>query len=299
MTIFGAPESFDFDLDLQHVFAHELFHCIQGTWDGPSELDKFVGEGGAEYFAYLLIGTCEPIEGWGPELDGHTTNQSLLTSKYAGWFFWAFLDDHTSLDPAGIASLHRSIKGGASVPDAIRSSVGDLPKVLNEFYVRLMGPCLACGFQGQQTTGTQPVEDEGPVELPADLWIGKRYELDYKTRRLFEQSDPGGGPMGMAKKDSRESEDSWVVATKEVRTRCAGNEPWIVVVTSSTNGGETREVEVDRVSHGACDGCLVGQWSVDVTILVDFYACRHPELRSVDRGLCSSWRATGIRRHLR
>ncbi len=274
IAIFATDNFLVGGVSFELTLAHELFHCIQGTWTGTftKGADGLSEEGGADYFSYRLIGECDPVLfGRGETLDGHTTHGSLLETDYAGWFFWAFLDERGYLASTGISQLHQVVKAGTQVDQALEQFVPNLPKVINEFYARLVGPGLACKFKGEQTTGGKVVKEKEPIELDAQLFVGTRYELNYEKKRLFEQSDPGGGWIGMAKLADRRSEDAWVVVAKEVRTRCKANEKWIVVVTSLDQSGETREIEVDDVKHAVCDSCLVGNWAVDVDTLDEFY----------------------------
>lgn len=44
-----------------------------------------------------------------------------------------------------------------------------------------------------------------------------------------------------------------------------------VVVTSTDPSPQERKIEVDEVSEGVCDPCLIGQWSVDMETLETFY----------------------------
>jgi len=73
----GGPE-------LSFTIAHELFHCIQGQWDGSAP--DFVEEGGADVFAYEVLGqmcTAQHV-GLGAKLDSATTSGSLLDASYEG-----------------------------------------------------------------------------------------------------------------------------------------------------------------------------------------------------------------------
>ncbi|MFV1990887.1 MAG: ImmA/IrrE family metallo-endopeptidase, partial [Acidimicrobiales bacterium] len=259
-TFFAGGPMFRFTI------AHELFHCIQDTWQGDIP-DAFTQEGGADYFAYKLLGECvAPEVALGQRLDKKTANGSLLDVADEGWFFWAFLDEQGHLTPQEIAQAHRAVSQGTSVPDGLSALISDLPSVMNEFYVRLMGPGLACGFQGSEVTDTKTVKDKGPIELKASLWQGTRYKLDYTKKRLFEQENKGPGRIGMAKFSNRSVEDDWVVTSPEVRTKCTEDEPWIVVVTAlnDSKSAPPQVLDVTEMGDGVCDACLIGQWGLDI-----------------------------------
>jgi hypothetical protein len=265
VAVFATDTFFASGQEARFVIAHELFHCIQATWQGAIS-DKFTEEGGADYFAYRLLGECVATQvALGQALDTKTANGSLLDVDYEGWFYWAFLDEQGYLSPQAIAQLHQAVSEGTPVSEGVSAAVSDLPSVMNEFYVRLVGPGLACDFQGSEVTDTKTVKQKGPIELTASLWQGTRYKLDYKKKRLFEQENKGPGRIGMAKFDSRSDEGDWVVTTPEVRTRCAEDEPWIVVVTAlDAASSSSNVVEVTEVSDGVCDACLIGQWDLDM-----------------------------------
>jgi len=257
----GGPE-------LSFTIAHELFHCIQGQWGGSAP--DFVEEGGADYFAYELLGqmcTAEQV-GLGAKLDSATTSESLLNSSYEGWFFWAYLSERGYLPAQQIASLHKGIYGGGDPGSAIADSLDDAPKVLNEFYARLVGPGLACDFQGSKFTSTVQIAAKGPVELNvSDIWVGTRYELQYEEEFLFEQSSNGSGPIGMAELDKRSSEGEWVTVEPEVRTTCIDKKKWAVVVSppdANSSAASPLILEIDAARPGGCDPCVIGSWSVDM-----------------------------------
>ncbi len=261
---------------LDHTIAHELFHCIQDFWPDFPESSKFTSEGGADYFAYQLLGLCtaEQIE-LGANLDTHTAENSMLDATYHSWFFWAYLAEQGHLTPQQIASVHENIAGGATVTDALKAAVSDLPAVINEFYARMVGPGLACGFQGSAFTGTPiTVDQKGPVQLRPGLWQGTRYKLEYAKGKLYKQTDDGSGPIGMVDFEKRGDRGSWVVTEPEVRTKCQESETWIAVVTTpevSPSSDLPHALEVDRADPGGCDPCVVGTWSIDLATFSDYF----------------------------
>jgi len=158
--------------------------------------------------------------------------------------------------------LHKGIYGGADLGSSIAGSLGDAPKVLNEFYARLVGPGLACQFQGSKFTSTVQVAEKGPVELNVfDIWIGTRYELQYEEKFLFEPSSNGPGPIGMAERDKRSSEGEWVAVEPEVRTTCVDKKDWAVVVSppdANSSAASPLILEIDAARPGGCDPCVIG-----------------------------------------
>jgi hypothetical protein len=265
MAIFTPSPTIAGTIELDLVVAHELFHCVQKEWDGSS-LDPFTEEAGAEYFAYTLVGDCGYLPQRGSKLDRNTTSGSLLDTKPEGWFFWAMLDAQGHLSPQSIAELHRGVAAGTPVADGLASVIPDLPSVLNEFYVRLMGPGLACGFRGEETTSTENISARGPVEFEAGGWIGLRYRVLYAERNRFEQRNDGAGPIGMAEWDDRRSEGAWVRVAPDVRSTCIEKAEWVVVPTGLDLNVSTTPhvVEVTEAEDAGCDPCLVGSWELDL-----------------------------------
>lgn len=254
-------------LDLTIV--HELWHCIQGLWDGRFSGNYFVEEGGADYFAYEVLGQlCTgPQIALGHALDSNTVAGSLLKTDYDGWFFWAYLAEHAGLDPSSISNAHEEIKGGAGTQEVLQARLDDLPSRLNEFYVRLVGPGLACGFRGQQVTSTIVVSQPGPLELGVtDAWVGTRYNLSYEAGKRYEQQGDDGGPLGMANDSKRSSEDGWVVVEEVVLTDCTKKENLYVVPSPPQMGASPvpRKLEVTAAKPGGCDPCVIGTWSLDI-----------------------------------
>jgi len=271
IAVFGTDTFLAGGPHFRFTIAHELFHCIQDTWGGDFGSDELTREGGADFFAYRLLGECPgPQVALGTILDTQTATGSLLDSGYAGWFFWAFLDEHGHLNAEGIAQLHKSVSAGIPVDTGLEAVVGDLPAVMNEFYVRLVGPGLACDFRGSAFTDLFIVDKTGPVELDASLWQGTRYQFIYAQKKMFEQSDRGPGPIGMAKFDERSAEGDWVVHEPEIRSTCDDDEAWMVVVTAPT-ADTLHTVEVTKTEDGACDPCLIGHWELDLGTVSEFY----------------------------
>ena len=268
-AIFATAAFFEQSIELDNTMAHELFHCVQGAWGGTLETE-FVGEAGASYFAYKLLGECAPDDAARVgRLDANTANGSLLATAYEGWFFWAFLDEHTDLDSRLISQMHQEIAGGTPPDDAIRAYVSNLPRTLNEFFVRLMGPGLACGAQGNRFTDKIAVSDTGPIDLPDADWQGSRYELTYPKSRYFTQMGDGG-PMGMALEKRRDTEGGWVVYEPEIRSTCEDEEKAIVVVAGSETG-QSRNVEILERQDASCDPCPIGAWNIDLDSMAAFY----------------------------
>ncbi len=113
IAIFATDEFFTGGPELRLMVAHELFHCVQETWNGDLDNEGLVAEGGAHYFAQKLVNECTGIdEGFGRQLDTNTASGSLLDLSYEGWFFWAFLDEQGYLAPQAIAQLHRAVAEG-------------------------------------------------------------------------------------------------------------------------------------------------------------------------------------------
>ncbi len=272
VAIFSNSASVSEDPELRNTVAHELFHCVQGIWDGGSS-DDFIVEAGASYFAYRLLSECvSGLTSWGPTLDQNTTAGPLLDQSYSGWYFWAFLDEQGYVSPQSIGALHRAVYSGTDVEEGLRGFLSDLPQVVNKFYARLMGPGLACGFQGNRVSDTMTVDRDGPIELNASLWIGTRYKLNYAEKRFFEQKSDGVAPIGMVEYAKRSDEASWVTTEPEIRTECTQQETWIVVVgTLISNSSEPRNLEVTKVSEGVCDACLIGEWSINLDTMEPFF----------------------------
>ncbi|RLE18073.1 MAG: hypothetical protein DRJ50_13375 [Actinobacteria bacterium] len=253
---------------LPFTIAHELFHCIQDQWGGSAT--DFVEEAGADYFAYELLDRICTNEqtSLGATLDASTTNGSLLDANYEGWFFWAFLSEHRHLGTSQIASLHEGIYAGGDVGSSIVESLSEAPKILNEFYSRLIGPGLACGFKGSSFTSTVKVDKKGPIELDVvNIWRGTRYQLEYDKKLLFEQSSDDPGPIGMVEHDKRSDEGKWVTVAPEVRTTCTEKETWIAVVSPSdpnSSSATPHVLEVDAARPGGCDPCVIGSWSINL-----------------------------------
>ena len=273
-----APDGFFTADNVDFTLAHELFHCVQGVWDGEFGSDQLSEEGGADYFAWKLTGSCADQIDWGSTLDQKTAKGSLLDLSYAGWWFWAYLDENRGVSSQSIASLHQGVKLGTPIPDGLEGLVGDVPAVVNEFFVRLVGPGLACELKGNTFTEEEPImiAEEKVVDLAAQLWQGTRYKLTYEELQRYVQVDQGGGPIGMAKENQRRDEGDWVVYTQEVRTGCEDDEKWVAVVTSPSNGGGTHSLEVEIAEKGSCDPCMLGFWSVDITTLEKFYEAFSP-----------------------
>jgi len=274
IAVFGTDTFFAGGPFFRFMIAHELFHCIQDTWGGNLGSDELSREGGADFFAYRLLGECPGEQvALGTILDTHTAKGSLLDLSYAGWFFWAYLDEHGHLSAQQIAELHKAVWGGTPVGEGLKTLIGDLPSVMNEFYVRLVGPGLACDFRGSAITGTVPIDQTGQIELEASLWQGTRYRLDYAQRKLFEQSNGGPGPMGMAEFGERSGEGDWVVHEPEIRSTCNDDDAWMVVVTAldADTSSLPHIIDVAKTEEGACDPCLVGRWSIDLPTMSEFF----------------------------
>jgi hypothetical protein len=156
---------------------------------------------------------------------------------------------------------------GADVEATLTGVISDLPTVMNEFFVRLVGPGLACDVKGSKFTSEIPVDQKGPVELVVQsVWHGTRYQLKYAEKKLYEQH-ADGGPIGMAEIDKRPAPDAWVTTRPKVRTECTDGETWMVVVSPPTAGSsavEPRVLEIDAAKPGGCDPCVVGGWSMDI-----------------------------------
>lgn len=269
IALFAARETHA-TLRMNMLIAHELFHCIQDRWPG-SGLDEMTTEGGAEYFSYKLLGDCDPVR-WGPQLDRDTARGSLLQQSYPGWFFWAFLEDGGQMSVQEIAQLHRDIAGGVPIDRAVNSAVPDLPATLNEFYVRLIGPGVACGYKGSFFTDTITVSETGPIEVREALWYGLRYRLEYSKGIHFEQRDGGAGPIGMAPDDDSRSESGWVKFATDVRPTCKDDDTWIVVPGSATDDSiEEREIEVFTADDANCDPCMLGTWQLDLDSIENLF----------------------------
>jgi hypothetical protein len=273
LAIYVDSEVTPGDPEFRNTVAHELFHCIQGIWGGGSS-DDFVVEGGASYFSYRLLNECVGgLTGWGPTLDQKTTNGSLLDLEYAGWYFWAFLDEQGYMTVQEIATLHRATYAGTDVEEGLGASVDDLPAAVNKFYARLMGPGLSCGMQGNSVTSTLTVDSEGPIALDASLWVGTRYKLDYAEKSFFEQKSEGPDPIAMAEFSKRSDESSWVITEPEIRTECSTTETWIVVIGAQSDSSSTppTTLEVTKVSEGVCDACLIGEWAINLDTMEPFF----------------------------
>ena len=281
VAIFASSTLTANSFQLDFTIAHELFHCIQGLWSADRPGD-FVTEAGADYFAYeLLDKLCTgPQVALGNKLDADTATGSLLDSSYEGWFFWAYLAEHKNIGPPLIATAHQAIHNGAPIEETVLGQLGDPPAAMNEFFVRLVGPGLACDFKGSKFTNEIDVKEKGPVELVvANVWSGTRYKLKYAEKKLFEQSGDDRGPVGMAEFEKRGAEDEWVVTEPEVRTTCEEIESWMVVVSPNELGSSTttmRKLEVDEVKPGGCDPCLIGSWSVDMDSYQERLNARSP-----------------------
>lgn len=285
-AIFATSSFLEQSIELDNTMAHELFHCVQGAWTDDISSD-FVGEAGASYFAYKLLDECSPADASRVgHLDANTTNGSLLATEYEGWFFWAFLDEHTDLDSQQISQMHQEIADGIPPDDAIRAYVSDFPRALNEFFVRLMGPGLACGGQGTRFTDKIEVTDTGPIELADVEWHGSRYELTYPQQRLYTQIGDGG-PMGMAIESQRLAEAGWVVVAPEVRTMCDDDEQVTVVVAGSDPSGP-RNVEVLDRQDATCDPCPIGAWNIDLDSMASYFETFDPN--GFDVTMTGSWR---------
>jgi hypothetical protein len=175
------------------------------------------------------------------------------------------LDAQGHLTPQAIASVHRGVVTGTPVEVGLAAVVPDLPSVLNEFYVRFMGPGLACGARGYLTSGTRNVTERGPVEFDAGGWIGRRYRVLYAERYRFEQRNDGAGPIGMAEWDDRRGEGAWVRVAPDVRSTCTDEAEWVVIPTALDLASSAPHViEVTEAEDAGCDPCLLGSWELDL-----------------------------------
>ena len=266
--IFLSTEFLEQGPDFDFIVAHELAHCLQGEWGDAYATPKLVLEGGANFFAAEFVG-CAPIavrhEGL---VDRATANGSLLETSYGGWPFWAYLTDHRSISTAAISEMHRRVVGGESIPAVLEGSISSLGAALNEFYVRLLGPGLRCGTTGSAVTGETTVEDVGEVTFGDAPWVGTRYRVIYGARRYFAEIQGDSGPIGMANIDEAASPDAWVVVEPEIRTSCADDENWYVVLASAPgqSGGAMpdRMIEVTDRQDPECDPCPIGSWTADM-----------------------------------
>ena len=294
-AIFATDSLFAQDFELDNTMAHELFHCVQSEWEGKfaSSGQDFVEEAGASYFAYRLLGQCAPGEvARGPRLDARSASGSLLEMSYESWFFWAYLDEHGKLDPAQIGQLHRSVKAGMPVGEAMRSFIPDVDRTMNEFYVRLLGPGLACGFQGWRVTGERSIEDVGDVTFADAAWQGTRYEVTYVLKWYIAQSRGDGLPIGMA--ESQESPDTgaWVQVEPEIRTECDDGEEWYVVLATSGEDDATspdRLLKVTERQDAECDPCPIGTWSFDLDDMAQFWESFAPAGQSTGVTIGGAW----------
>lgn len=294
-AIFATDSFMAQDVELDNTMAHELFHCVQGEWEGtfPSAGEDFVEEAGASYFAYKLLGQCAPGDASrGPALDQHTANRSLLEASYDAWFFWAYLDEHGKLGASQIGQLHRAFKAGTPIDEALRSFVPDIDRTMNEFYVRMMGPGLACGFQGWQTTGQRDITDVGPVEFADAPWQGTRYEVTYPAKRYFAQVAGDALPIGMAEPGRSPSEAAWVDVEPVIRTECDDEESWYVVLATAgpaASAAPDRALEVTERQDPQCDPCPIGSWAFDVADMSAFFESFAPPGQDVDITIGGTW----------
>ena len=272
-AIFATSGFFAEAAEFRNTVAHELFHCVQAEWEGLDSDNDFVFESGASYFAYRLLGECSPEDvSRGSTLDQRTATGSLLDSEYDGWFFWAFLDEHGHLDSNEISRLHQRVKVGTAVEDALGELLPDVSKTLNEFYVRMVGPKLACGFQGDQFTGEKTAKEVGAITFADAPWQGTRYKVTYPQKRYFEQSAGDTGLIGMADFDKRSAEGAWVVTEPEIRTTCNEAEDWIVVLAGATDSSvPDRMLSIDKRNDGECDPCPFGKWAIDLETMATFF----------------------------
>ena len=273
--------------------AHELFHCVQNTWGGTLSQSPIVLEGGAAYFAQKLLNTCGTrlLTAYGPRLDGSTINNSVLDADYAGWYFWKYLDQHGHLSTTGIVGVHQQVAAGDPLDGALLAALADPAKVLNEFYVRMVGPGLACDFRGASVLGGPPdISSPGPVELQADFWVGTRYSLEYTQQRHFEQQSDGAGPIGMANLLDAAAEGAWVVVEPDIRTKCSEPELWSVVVTAAEPGSSAvHTLDVTKAAQADCDPCLLGAWSIELGTMAKYFEGFAPQASGVELTLGGSW----------
>ena len=279
VAVFMSMEFFDQGLAFDEIIAHELFHCVQREWSGSmSTMGHFVQEGGASYFAGALLrdqSPCLPINGSNaPNIDAWTANNSLLEISYPGWLFWDYLEQQQGIAPVQIAEMHKRAKNGQDIGQVLEELVPDLGAVLNEFYVRLMGPGLACDTRGGEYTSTITVEESGPLKLSNTAWVGTRYFVVYPKGTFTAQQRGDGGPIGMAEHAKRSDASAWKTVLPEVRSRCNEPEQVAVVVADHTPGQASspdRVVEIDRREKTNCDACPVGTWQTTEESLEAFF----------------------------
>ncbi|MEM9517324.1 MAG: hypothetical protein AAGA42_20925, partial [Actinomycetota bacterium] len=262
--------------ELEFTMAHELFHCIQATWPGGT-LTEFVSEGGADYFAGLVVpeGKCSSGQvSEGRKIDSLTANGSLLDAKYDGWVFWDYLEAFRDMPSQQISQMHQAVKSGTSIDDAMQGFVPDLRRSINEFYVRLMGPGLACDIRGSAFTADETIEDVGEVTFADAPWRGTRYKVTYPEMRYFAQEAGDGDPIGMADIDEARSEAGWVVVAPEIRSKCDEEAEWAVVLArppSGSGAADDRKLQVTDRQDTDCDPCPVGDWSFDLASMAQFF----------------------------
>ncbi len=270
-----ADTSIYSSVEFDYVLTHELFHCVQNTWGGSLEASPTVQEGGATYFSQRLLDTCATglLTAYGPRLDASTINTSVLDTGYASWYFWRFLDDHGHLGPNAISAVHQQVAAGDPLDQALLAALDEPAEVLNEFYVRMVGPGLACGLQGAAFLGGPPdITAPGPVDLASEFWVGTRYLLTYVQRKHFEQRRSGVEPMGMAEFGSVADASAWTVLEPDIRTRCNELELWAVVVTApNPTTSAVQTIDVDTADDADCDPCLLGSWTIELATMSKYF----------------------------
>ena len=103
-------------------------------FDGEENL--FVEEAGASYFVVPAAREVRRRR----QAQNHDTRRVdgqnlLLTASYDGWF-WAFLEEHVGIGPLELSQMHQAVKSGTDVVDALNALVPNMPKRLNEFFVK-------------------------------------------------------------------------------------------------------------------------------------------------------------------
>lgn len=267
VTIFPAAFLGDPD-DYQQTIAHEVAHCVQDRTfasTSPYATHAWWLEGSAEWLSNVVYPRTNDEHRWTEPFDLRSRHEPLFSMRYENTVFFQYLANR--LGDRAVIDLLEAVAAGGAGPAAL-ADVPEIDQLFQDMVVAAVADAVVDpgggtvgGFHFASSRHAARSTGDAPGSV-ADPFVATRLVVTYDEGRRFGQSLRDTGVLHAAvEKGAHLDPAAWTTLPPVVLTGC--DEP-VVYLLVGTTVDEARGLyaDVEDVTPGPCDPCLVGAWEL-------------------------------------
>lgn len=251
--------------EYQQLIAHEVFHCVQNlSLPAPTAADKWWREGSATYFSNVVYPEVNYEHGFTGVFDGESLESPLTDLAYATTVFFQYFSNRRG--NGATIELLDAVAGGGGL-DAL-AEIDGIDELWQDFIVAFMADAVldtGGGTVGGGTLVKQPaisVTGARPYDAETSQFVATRYLVEYEEEYRFTQSHEEQPRHAAVEREKIRDHEAWTALPDEVRSECDEKEQYILVTTTTEDGGPDFRFEVGEAERADCDPCVLGAWDM-------------------------------------